>query len=512
MAIACGVGLCLLGIMSAFVWFRANIPDGYTPGLFRLFGLVSLIASTLLLFHLGHFSPAPLVVSMGALFFAQGSDRLGAIVICGTAVVTYLLGALLIAAEVLPDLGVIPGGDNLAARLFFVWHVPLVHLVCTIQGLSNRVAVEDLETRLTQTSRQLSIEQVRFEELRHQYDAAAKQVGKHQGIRSGSQVGDYFLGALIGRGGAAEIYEAENMQTGESGALKLLHSTLDENETTIRRFHREAALAATVQHPNVVRIKGHGQTPDGLFFLYMERLTGEDLSTRLRNHPRMSKEALERLVTQVAHGLQAVHDAQIVHRDIQPRNLFWAQFSSQGCWKLLDFGIAKQIGTMTLTRDEVMGTPGYMSPEQASNRTIDHRSDLFSLGAVIYRALLGRPPYWGPSPILTVHDIAMGRPLNPRQLDPNISSDLERFLVVALAYEPVDRFQTAGSMQQEFRRALEGKLSPDVREKSQKLLFERGWAEHTGELQTMRFLPDQTPAQTISDLHPAAPTQANKTI
>ena len=117
-----------------------------------------------------------------------------------------------------------------------------------------------------------------------------------------------------------------------------------------------------MQHPNVVRIKGHGQTSDGLFFLYMERLTGEDLSTRLRNHPRMSKEALERLVTQVAHGLQAVHDAQIVHRDIQPRNLFWAQFSSQGCWKLLDFGIAKQIGTMTLTRDEVMGTPSYMSP------------------------------------------------------------------------------------------------------------------------------------------------------
>jgi len=209
----------------------------------------------------------------------------------------------------------------------------------------------------------------------------------------------------------------------------------------------------------------------------------------------MSVRSLQGLVHDVAEGLQAVHDVQIVHRDIQPKNLFWAESGDGGCWKLLDFGIARRLGSTTLTQEEIMGTPGYMSPEQALGRAIDHRSDLFSFAAVIYRALLGRPPYWGPSPLLTVHEIAMGRPQDPRQLDPSISPDLESFLLIALAHEPEDRFQTVGELHRNFASALDSRLSVDVRAQAQQLLFERGWADPDSELQTMRLRVEDTPGQ-----------------
>jgi serine/threonine-protein kinase len=166
-----------------------------------------------------------------------------------------------------------------------------------------------------------------------------------------------------------------------------------------------------------------------------------------------------------------------VHRDVKPQNLFLAERAGGAqTWMVLDFGIARVADSSgTLTEGHVVGTPGYMSPEQALGQSGDARADLFALGAVVYRALTGSVPFTGEGMPQVLHAIAYASPIRPRELAPELPHDVERFLAIALAKRPADRFESAPQLAEAMRRAAEGKLPGSMRERAHALTAEFPW-------------------------------------
>jgi serine/threonine-protein kinase len=226
-----------------------------------------------------------------------------------------------------------------------------------------------------------------------------------------------------------------------------------------------------------VPIYGVGTAPDGVPFIAMERLHGRDLSSILRSEGRLSLDRATALVEQVARGLEAAHARGVVHRDIKPQNLFLAQRGSGAeSWMVLDFGVARVADSSgTLTEGHVVGTPGYMSPEQALGQGGDLRADLFALGAVAYRALTGSMPFTGEGTPQVLHAIVYASPVRPRERNPELSHDVERFLAIALAKRPADRFESAAQLAEAMRRAAAEELPRSLRARAQALTAEQPW-------------------------------------
>ncbi len=220
--------------------------------------------------------------------------------------------------------------------------------------------------------------------------------------RTGEMLGSkYRLARLLGAGGFAAVYEAENTWTGRRVAIKILHPNVSKNPSALRRFMQEARIATRLAHPNIVEVLDLGQElSDGSFFIVQEFLEGEDLATRIAREKRLDAwDALD-LVVPVMGALAAAHSHGVVHRDVTPGNIFLARTMEGVVPKLIDFGISKALDTVDRehrTRTgSVIGTPNYMSPEQArGERTLDARTDIWSMGAVLYEALSGRVPYDG---------------------------------------------------------------------------------------------------------------------
>jgi serine/threonine-protein kinase len=221
-----------------------------------------------------------------------------------------------------------------------------------------------------------------------------------------------------------------------------------------------------------VRVLDLGQAAGGTPFIAMELLDGQDLGWHLRRRPQMSLEEVVDLTEQVAVGLEAAHAAGIVHRDLKPQNLFL----SSGVWKILDFGVAKLRGSDgTLTKGAVVGTPGYMSPEQARGQEAETRSDLFSLGAVIYRALTGQPPFAGADLPESLFQIVYGMPARPSALVAQLSPDVDAVLAIALAKHADDRFANPSELAQALRAAAAGRLSAALRARAGELIAKLPW-------------------------------------
>ncbi|HEY6461195.1 MAG TPA: serine/threonine-protein kinase, partial [Polyangiaceae bacterium] len=180
----------------------------------------------------------------------------------------------------------------------------------------------------------------------------------------------------------------------------------------------------------------------------------------------------------VAGALESARKAGIVHRDLKPQNLFLAQQNAAApVWKILDFGVSRMAGSSgTLTLDMIVGTPGYMSPEQAAGGTeVTHRSDVFSFGAVVYRALTGQPPFSGPDTPQILYQVVYRSPGRPSQLVPGLPADVEMVLAIAMAKDPGDRFATAIEVADALRRAAKGALDPSLRVHAQTLLAALPW-------------------------------------
>jgi serine/threonine protein kinase len=262
--------------------------------------------------------------------------------------------------------------------------------------------------------------------------------------------GKYRVDGLLGRGGMGAVFAATNTVIGKRVALKFLYREAARDLDSVARFQREAEAASAVESAHIVQIFDSGQTDDELPFLVMELLKGEDLRARLQREGRLPLPEVMHIAGQVAKALRGAHEAGIVHRDLKPDNIFLCERDDDPMFvKIVDFGISKvsrrEAKADTLTHQGVvLGTAFYMSPEQAQAlRDIDGRTDLFSLGAIIYEALAGRPPHTGTAYEAVLINICTNDAPDIRELAPDVPEPIAKLLGRCLARDRAQRFQSA---------------------------------------------------------------------
>ncbi len=277
--------------------------------------------------------------------------------------------------------------------------------------------------------------------------------------------GKYRVGRELGRGGMAAVYEAENLDIGKRVAIKVLSGALARDEGVTQRFVQEARAVNRIGHHGIVDIFAFGQLADGRQYFVMELLEGRSLKQRLAESPPLSFAEAALVIEQVCDALSAAHAEKIVHRDLKPDNVFLVEGRSQRVAKLLDFGIAK-----LLDRDESpaqtrsgmpIGTPLYMSPEQCVGKNVDWRTDVYSLGVMMFELFSGRLPFAGASYIETVNAHLYARPPEPTGVPPALA----RLILRCLEKRAADRPQTADEVRRrlaEICAALDsgGRLAP----------------------------------------------------
>jgi CheY-like chemotaxis protein len=266
--------------------------------------------------------------------------------------------------------------------------------------------------------------------------------------------GRYRLGRLVGAGGMGRVYEATREDLGQMRvAVKVLHEALASDEGLLLRFRREAETVGLINHPNIVRILDFQAERHEPAFLVMELLDGVSLRQELQRHGPFSAPRLVFIATQILAALAAVHRAHVIHRDMKPENVFLTAISGLGdIVKVLDFGVAKTLtrpAGETLTQvGMVLGTPTYMAPEQARGASIDVRSDLYSVAAIMYECFTGKAPFSGDNYNALLFAIQQGKPLPLSEQRPDLDPELVRVVERGMAADADARFQSAEEMAQ----------------------------------------------------------------
>jgi eukaryotic-like serine/threonine-protein kinase len=274
-------------------------------------------------------------------------------------------------------------------------------------------------------------------------------------LASGTKLGPYDLQVLLGAGGMGEVYRARDARLGRVVAIKVLPASFSADAARLQRFMLEARSAAALNHPNILSIFDIGEER-GAPYIVSELLEGQTLRERIRSGPLSGRKAIE-YALQVARGLAAAHEKGIVHRDLKPENLF---VTNDERVKILDFGLAKltrpegdasedaptvQVNVNT-EPGQIMGTVGYMSPEQVRGKPADHRSDIFAFGSILYEMLSGQPAFRGESAADTMSAILKEEPAELSENTRNVPPALERMVLHCLEKNPAQRFQSAGDL------------------------------------------------------------------
>ena len=474
-------GMALVALTA--LWFRrvARDPAAYRPWHSVVLGHACVVAITTGFYYWGPFSAALLIIPFGAFIFSASRNRGGALSVTGHLVLAHVTISVAFVTGVLADRSLL-SASSLSASTQAV-------LIALINGVflatfvvarklraSSRGAIEQLDRAL----RALGQREAQLAEARRDLRDAV--VGGGRGRFSNHVVGGFRLGAVRGRGGMGEVYEARRDDGSGGGArfaVKLLHPHLLSDPSAYERFAREARSAAALDSPHVVKVIDVSPDDAAMPYLAMELLEGNDLATILRERATLPVDEVVSLLRQIGAGLDAANAAGIVHRDLKPQNVFAARTGpgdDDVVWKILDFGVSKlATGEGSLTIGHTVGTPSYMSPEQARGEAVDHRSDLYSLAVIAYRALTGRPAVAAREVMTMLHDVCHRMPLAPSAVA-ELAPAVDDVLMVALAKEPEARFASVGELADALTAAAAGRAPVEVQLRAAALARTWRWA------------------------------------
>jgi serine/threonine-protein kinase len=274
-------------------------------------------------------------------------------------------------------------------------------------------------------------------------------------IRPGDVLaGRYRTERSLGEGGMGVVWQVVDLHTTRPMALKVLHAVWQSDDRAVRRFQREAKATARMDHPNICRVTDFGVSDEGAVYLVMELLQGVDLFDTLQQERFLPPRRAVPVATQVAAGLGHAHARGVIHRDLKPENIFLLSGMPPPDYvKVLDFGIAKMLhgdeGPRLTVTGEVVGTPEYLSPEQAGGGAVDHRADLYSLGVSLYRMLAGRLPFRDRTKLrLVQRQVSEApQPFRAQVLPQEVPAGLEAVTMRLLEKDPARRYQTVGEVQ-----------------------------------------------------------------
>jgi serine/threonine protein kinase len=338
------------------------------------------------------------------------------------------------------------------------------------------------------------------QELRSaQVKLARAKAGAEHGRLSGETLnGSYELGEVVGRGGMGEIYLARRCQDNLECAVKILHPHLTDDQIAITRFQREVEAARRLPPscvPEVLEISL--ETAER--YIAMEYLRGEDLGAMLRRSGRLPAAEVAALINELTAAVDAAHDAQLVHRDLKPNNIFLVSDErGTGRIRLLDFGISKLKDSsvdLTMTK-AILGSPGFLAPEQAQGEsaTVGPEADIFAIGAIAHQALTGERPFPAREVAKAIYQVVHVTPLRPSSVVPSLHPDVDAVIGIALAKDPKLRYGRASQFARDLGLAVEGKLDEALRERGQRLLGRT--ADHD---QTLEARPSLGLAETLVD-------------
>jgi beta-lactam-binding protein with PASTA domain/predicted Ser/Thr protein kinase len=266
--------------------------------------------------------------------------------------------------------------------------------------------------------------------------------------------GRYRVEQELGRGGMAKVYRGEDTVLGRIVAVKILAPQFADDPNFVSRFRREAQAAARISNPNLVSVFDTG-SDDGVHYIVMEFVEGKTLAEFLAGGGRIMPERSIDIATDVCRALEAAHAQGVTHRDIKPGNIM---LNARGDVKVTDFGIARMSTTAETVAQTaaVLGTAAYLSPEQAQGQPVDGRTDIYSLGCVLYEMVTGRPPFTGNSPVTVASKQVLEQPTPPSKLNPDVSPDLDAVILRALAKNPENRYQAAEELRADLERVRRG--------------------------------------------------------
>ena len=425
---------------------------------------------------LGIASPFNAIVVIALFLYALSAPRRHSRVAFGLLAGSYAVLSALVLTGVLSGTGLLapaplPFWTQLANALW----VEGTYATGFAVGLWARRDSARLVAELERVVRDVAHREALLREAREELARVAKVGGR--GPFTNVELGGFRLGDVIGRGGMGEVYAATRLDGTGEAAVKLLRRDILSQTDMVRRFEREASIVASIRSPHIVAVYEVGGEDAPLPYIAMERLRGEDLVTRARARGTLPLAEVRTLVREVCEGLRVAHLSGIVHRDLKPANLFCAELEGgERCWKILDFGVSKllQSSEATLTTNQVLGTPHYMSPEQAARRPVDGRSDLYGLGAIAYRVLTGKLAFPKSDVNEVIRCVLEDMPEDPRRLV-EMAEDVALWLRIALAKNPEDRFADAADMAAALDAAALGRLPAEMRARARSLLGQQGW-------------------------------------
>jgi eukaryotic-like serine/threonine-protein kinase len=260
-------------------------------------------------------------------------------------------------------------------------------------------------------------------------------------VEAGQELDHYRIEAPVAESGMASIFRATDMRDGRQVAIKIPHSSMEADPVLFDRFRREEEIGKALDHPNVMRV--YADEHRSRVYMAMEWCKGRLLRQILAEKGKLPQERAIRIALGILRALEYIHKHGVVHRDLKPENIM---IDDQDNVKLIDFGIASQAGAKRLTYTgftQALGSPDYISPEQVKGKRGDLRSDLYSMGIMLYELLSGKTPFSGPSPLAVMNDRLINHPLPPREAEPSITPELQEVLYRAIEREPRNRYPSA---------------------------------------------------------------------